>query len=71
MVNMMTPPNIAPAVRETWQVPSFDTPLWLGRQQPWCVVIPVINEGERIKNLLDVLNIRGDILRALKVEMGK
>lgn len=49
---MMTSSDIAPAVRETWQVPSFDTPLWLGRQQPWCVVIPVINEGARIQNLL-------------------
>lgn len=44
--------DIAPDVRTSWQVPSFDTPLWLGRQHPWCVVIPVINEGERIKNLL-------------------
>ena len=52
MVNMMIFSDIAPAVRETWQVPSFDTPLWLGRQHPWCVVIPVINEGDRIKNLL-------------------
>lgn len=52
MVNMMTSPEIAPAARETWQVPSFDTRLWLGRQHPWCVVIPVINEGERIKSLL-------------------
>ncbi|WP_321863702.1 glycosyltransferase family 2 protein [Pseudomonas paraveronii] len=50
---MMTSSDIAPATtRETWQVPSFDTRLWLGRQHPWCVVIPVINEGERIKNLL-------------------
>lgn len=52
MVNMMTSPDIAPAARETWQVPSFDTRLWLGRQHSWCVVIPVINEGERIKSLL-------------------
>lgn len=52
MVNMMTSFDIVPAVRETWQVPAFETPLWLGRQHPWCVVIPVINEGERIKNLL-------------------
>ena len=57
MVNMMTPPNIAPAVRETWQVPSFETPFWLGRQHPWCVVIPVINEGERIKSLLARMNV--------------
>lgn len=48
----MTSFDIAPSVRETWQVPSFETPMWLGRQHPWCVVIPVINEGERIKNLL-------------------
>jgi dolichol-phosphate mannosyltransferase len=44
--------NIIPQIRDNWQVPLFDTPLWLGRQQAWCVVIPVINEGERIKNLL-------------------
>jgi len=48
----MTSSNINPAARAAWQVPPFDTQLWLGRQHPWCVVIPVINEGERIKNLL-------------------
>lgn len=47
----MTQP-IPEATRATWQVPSFDKPLWLGRQNPWCVVIPVINEGNRIRNLL-------------------
>lgn len=52
MVNKIMPTDITPALRETWQVPTFETPLWLGRQHPWCVVIPVINEGERIKNLL-------------------
>lgn len=26
--------------------------LWLGKKKPHCVVIPVINEGERIKSLL-------------------
>lgn len=52
MVNMMTSFDIPSAVRSTWQVPSFDTPLWLGRQHPWCVVIPVINEGARIQSLL-------------------
>ena len=45
-------PDIAPAVRATWQIPAFETALWLGRQHPGCVVIPVINEGERIKSLL-------------------
>lgn len=48
----MTSSQIDPAIRNTWQVPSFDTPLWLGREHRHCVVIPVINEGERIKNLL-------------------
>ncbi|MDP1666729.1 MAG: glycosyltransferase family 2 protein [Methylobacter sp.] len=48
----MNNPDITPDVRANWQVPTFDTPLWLGRQHPWCVVIPVVNEGERIKNLL-------------------
>jgi len=45
-------PDIAPDVRANWQVPTFETSLWLGRQHPWCVVIPVINEGARIKSLL-------------------
>ncbi|CAG1022707.1 dolichol-phosphate mannosyltransferase [Methylococcales bacterium] len=44
--------DIAPKVRTSWQVPAFETLLWLDRQHPWCVVIPVINEGERIKSLL-------------------
>jgi len=39
-------------LHESWQVPAFDKVLWLGRQKQYCVVIPVINEGERIKNLL-------------------
>lgn len=48
----MNNPDIASVVRAGWQVPSFETLLWLGRQHPWCIVIPVINEGERIKHLL-------------------
>lgn len=39
--------------RATWQVPSFNSPLWRGRQHEFCVVIPVINEGTRIGSLLD------------------
>jgi len=42
-------PSLAQLTR---QVPAFDTPLWLGRLHPWCVIIPVINEGERIVSLL-------------------
>jgi len=48
----MTKTHIDPSHRATWQVPTFTTPLWSGRLHPWCVVIPVINEGERIANLL-------------------
>jgi len=48
----MTHPDIAPVDRASWQTPAFETLLWLGRQHPWCVVIPVINEGEQIKSLL-------------------
>jgi len=60
-------PEDAPEDRATWQVPTFETSLWLGRQHPWCVVIPVINEGGRIKSLLSrmaAININGiaDIL---------
>ena len=44
---------ISSSVRAGWQIPEFETKLWLGRQHPWAVVIPVINEGERIKKLLN------------------
>ena len=39
--------------RRSWDVPSFELPLWLGSSKKWCVVIPVINEGERIGKLLE------------------
>ncbi|EMV7411740.1 glycosyltransferase family 2 protein [Enterobacter soli] len=35
-----------------WQVPAYEKQLWQGKSQDYCVVIPVINEGERIRNLL-------------------
>lgn len=44
--------EILPAVRAKWQVPCFDVRFWLGKRWRWCVVIPVINEGERIKGLI-------------------
>ena len=34
------------------QVPTHDVVRWTGRTQPYCVVIPVINEGENIGRLL-------------------
>jgi glycosyltransferase involved in cell wall biosynthesis len=39
--------------RANWQVPTMEVPLWLGKQHSYCVVIPVINEGERIRSLLE------------------
>ncbi len=38
--------------RQTWEVPSYNVPLWIGRSHSYCVVVPVINEGARIKSLL-------------------
>lgn len=46
------PSSIPGSQRSAWQVPSFDLPLWRGRQHAWCVVVPVINEGERLASLL-------------------
>jgi dolichol-phosphate mannosyltransferase len=45
-------PNPLPDTRISWQIPAFEIPLWLGRQHSFCVVIPVVNEGPRIKSLL-------------------
>ena len=44
--------DISPEDRAKWQVPAMETPLWQAKQHPFCVVIPVINEGDRIKSLL-------------------
>src|SRR5258706_10044570 len=41
-----------PAARAAWQVPEFHAWIWRSRQSAYCLVIPVINEGERIKSLL-------------------
>lgn len=49
---MKVTPEIAAQLRSVWQVPAFEESFWLGRQHPWCVVIPVINEGQRITSLL-------------------
>lgn len=64
--------DISPETRAGWQVPTFETPLWLGRRQPWCVVIPVINEGERIRNLLGRMASRkiGEIADVIVVDGG-
>ncbi|MFC4625491.1 glycosyltransferase family 2 protein [Daeguia caeni] len=45
--------SISPEYRATWQVPAMEIALWQGKQHDYCVVIPVINEGERIQNLLE------------------
>ena len=44
--------DIAPQLRAAWQIPNYEVQLWLGRQHSACIIIPVINEGERIQNLL-------------------
>lgn len=36
-----------------WQVPKFEPLLSMDRRHAWCVVIPVINEGDRIRHLLE------------------
>lgn len=61
MVNIVIQPAPETDFRKIWQVPAFETRLWLGRKRPWCVVIPVINEGKRIANLLNRM-------AALKIE---
>lgn len=35
-----------------WSVPSYTVTFWQGRTSPYCVIIPVINEGARIIDLL-------------------
>jgi dolichol-phosphate mannosyltransferase len=45
--------------RDLWEVPEYDCLLWSGRKHVACVIIPVINEGERLANLLDRMRALG------------
>lgn len=45
--------DISEQVRAGWQVPAFKVQLDSDARSLWCVVIPVINEGARIRNLLE------------------
>jgi len=45
--------NMRPVDRDTWAVPAMDVTFWQGKKHPYCVVIPVINEGDRIRSLLN------------------
>lgn len=45
--------NLNSDARASWVIPTYDVPLWLGKHQPYCVVIPVFNESTRIRNLLN------------------
>ena len=49
--------DISPEDRANWQVPATEVSLWQGKQHAYCVVIPVINEGERIKSLLTRMSV--------------
>ena len=51
--------SIDSRVREGWQVPAFKNIFWRNKQQAFCVVIPVINEGERIGSLLARMQVMG------------
>lgn len=41
------------------QVPSYDTLRWTGKANRYALVIPVINEGQRIASLLDKIHALG------------
>lgn len=51
--NITTTMPIPPEIFSKWQVPKYETIFSIAPQHHWCVVIPVINEGERLHNLLN------------------
>lgn len=40
------------SLKASWEIPSYTTLLWQEKRKDYCVIIPVINEGSRIKSLL-------------------
>ena len=49
-MTMPLPPDAYP--RTQWQVPTCEATVLQSSRTPYCVVIPVLNEGERIRRLL-------------------
>ncbi|EFE7940081.1 TPA: glycosyltransferase family 2 protein [Escherichia coli] len=45
--------NVAINNKNKWEVPAYDISLWTYKKHDACIVIPVINEGERIISLLN------------------
>jgi dolichol-phosphate mannosyltransferase len=45
-----------PFANQYWQVPEFRQKVFFTKHRAYCVVIPVINEGERIRRLLRSMN---------------
>lgn len=45
--------SVDPSLRDSWVVPEFQTTWWSSKSRRWCVIIPVINEGERIVRLAE------------------
>jgi len=41
------------------QVPTYEVLRWSGRRTPFCLIIPVINEGERIRRVLERIKALG------------
>ena len=55
-------------ISQNWLVPDFEVLHWSGKQQNYCVVIPVINEGKRIINLINrIYELVGKILNYVLV----
>lgn len=42
-----------PAGASNWQVPAYDTHVFGPKRHPYCLCIPVINEGDRIRRQLE------------------
>lgn len=45
--------KIPPEIRHSWEVPEFRIEFWEGRKHSNCIIIPVINEGDRIRRLVE------------------
>lgn len=58
--------------RELWEVPACDAVLWSGRKHLACILIPVINEGERLASLLNRMRAMGihDVADIIVVDGG-
>jgi len=62
--------NSADYPQQTWQIPEATPNIFSTKSQKYCLIIPVWNEGERIRNVLTKLQSFSNLIDIVVVDRG-